>query len=100
MARTKQTVRKQTARKSTVQHVKPVTFPGKSDKNKGAKSGDGAAKMKDSTQRPELKKGSKKRKGQPMKREERSVKEIREARSKVQLCIPRLPLMRLVYKNL
>ena len=92
MACTKQTARKQTARKSTAQRVKPATFPGKSDEKK---RGDRGAKRKDSTsQRPQLKKGSKKRKGKPMKWEERSVKEVREARNKVQLCIPRLPLTR------
>ena len=55
---------------------------------------DAAKKHKpDPTLKPKVKPG-RRRKGKPMKREERTMFEIREARKGVQLCIPRLPVAR------
>ena len=87
---------KQTARKGTGGKLKPVTFGDERDKKHGdgddAKSKGKPWKPKhDPKLRPGLKKGSKKRKGIPMKRSERSLLEVREVRKQVSLCIPHLP---------
>ena len=46
--------------------------------------------------KPELIKGAQKRKSTPMSRQERSLKEIREAWKRVELCFPCLPYVRYV----
>ena len=87
---------KQTAHKGTGGKPKPVTFGDEQDK----KDDDGKNKGKPGKLKPDpklsqgLKKGSKKRKGIPMKRSERSLLEVQEVRKQVSLCIPHLPLIR------
>ena len=78
---TKMAQTKQTARKGTAGKLKPVTLGDKPDKKDG-NGDDGKSKGKpgklkpDPKLRPGLKKGSKKRKGIPMKRSERSLFEV------------------------
>ena len=90
---------KQTAHKGTGGKPRPVTFGDEGDKKDGngddTKSKGKHGKLKpDPKLKPGLKKGSKNRKGIPMKRSERSLLEVREARKQVSLCIPHLPFTR------
>ena len=94
MARTKQTACKGTGGKP-----KPSTFGDEGDKKdsngsvRKSKGKPGKLTL-DPKLKLGLKKGSKKRKGIPMKRSERSLLEVQEARKQVSLCIPHLPLAR------
>ena len=99
---TKMAHKKQTACKGLAGKPKLATLGDKPDKKdgNGGNGDDGKSKGKpgklklDPSLRPGLKKGSKKRKGIPMKRSERILFEVREARKQVSLCIPHLPLTR------
>ena len=51
------------------------------------------AKKPKKSQRPDLIKGAKKRKSTPISREERMLREIRQACKRVELCIPHLPFV-------
>ena len=97
---------KQTARKGTGAPMKRAKFPPKGDtaedpdkeKEEEEEEEDkpSPAKKPKKSQRPDLIKGAKKRKSTPISREERTLREIREARKGVELCIPRLPFVRYV----
>ena len=95
MACTKQTAQKSTGgranRGKTVRFSKP-----ENPKEEPEKPDDpGTPKKKpDPKHRPKLVFRSKKHKTTPMKRDERTMRQIREPRKRVELCMPHLPLAR------
>ena len=88
MARTKQTAQKTTGGMANQGRSARFSQSGKPDDAETPK------KKPDPKYRPKLASGSKKCKSTPMKREERTMRQLREARKRVELCIPCLPLAR------
>ena len=95
MARTKQTAQKSTGGMANRGRSVRFSQPEKPKEEPGKLDDPGTPKKKpDPKQRPKLVFGSKKHKTTPMKREERTMRQIREARKRVELCMPHLPLAR------